>query len=86
MTLPCCTIDGEYFQPFKLEGEDAERWISTAGPGLKRIEFLVPQANRPEAMAQIETDLPAIAGVESARVNLTGRRVAVIYREGEIGQ
>ena len=51
MTLPCCTIDGEYFQPFKLEGEDAERWTSTAGPGLKRIEFLVPQANRPQAMA-----------------------------------
>ena len=62
VTLPCCTIDGEYFQPFKLEGEDAERWISTAGPGLKRIEFLVPQANRPEAMAQIETDLPATRG------------------------
>lgn len=84
MTLPCCTIDGEYFQPFKLEGEDAERWISSAGPGLKRIEFLVPQANRPDAMAQIETDLPALEGVESARVNLTGRRVAVIYREGVI--
>ena len=84
MTLPCCTIDGEYFQPFRLEGEDAARWISSAGPGLKRIEFLVPQANRPDAMAQIETDLPALDGVESARVNLTGRRVAVIYREGEI--
>jgi len=85
VTLPCCTIDGEYFQPFKLEGEDAERWISSAGPGLKRIEFLVPQANRPEAMAQIEVDLPALPGVESARVNLTGRRVAVIYRPDEIG-
>jgi Cu2+-exporting ATPase len=84
VSLPCCTIDGEYFQPFKLEGEDAERWISSAGPGLKRIEFLVPQANRPEAMTQIETDLPALEGVESARVNLTGRRVAVIYREGVI--
>ena len=84
MTLPCCTIDGEYFQPFKLEGEDVDRWISSAGPGLKRIEFLVPQANRPEAMAQIETDIPALPGVESARVNLTGRRVVVVYREGEI--
>jgi P-type Cu2+ transporter len=84
VTLPCCTIDGEYFQPFKLEGEDADRWISSAGPGLRRIEFLVPQANRPEAMAQIETDLPAIEGVIDARVNLTGRRVAVIYRDGVI--
>ena len=84
MTLPCCTLDGEYFQPFKLEGEDAERWISSAGPGLKRIEFLVPQANRPDAMAQIETDLSALDGVKSARVNLTGRRVVVIYSEGVI--
>jgi Cu2+-exporting ATPase len=84
VTLPCCTIDGEYFQPFKLEGEDAERWISSAGPGLKRIEFLVPQANRPEAMAQIETDLSALGGVTSARVNLTGRRVVVVYEDGAI--
>ncbi len=84
MTLPCCTLDGEYFQPFKLEGEDAARWISSAGPGLKRIEFLVPQANRPESMSLIETDLGALAGVKSARVNLTGRRVAVVYEDGAI--
>jgi Cu2+-exporting ATPase len=81
MTLPCCTIDGEYFQPFKLEGADAERWTSAAGPGLKRIEFLVPQANRPSAISQIETDLSALDGVNSVRVNLTGRRVAVTYAE-----
>ena len=84
MTLPCCTLDGEYFQPFKLEGEDAERWISSAGPGLKRIEFLVPQANRPDAISQIETDLSALDGVSSARVNLTGRRVVVVYAEDSI--
>lgn len=84
MTLPCCTLDGEYFQPFKLEGEDAARWISEAGPGLCRIEFLVPQANRPESMSHIETDLAALAGVKSARVNLTGRRVAVVYEDGVI--
>ncbi len=82
MPLPCCTIDGEYFQPFKLEGTDAERWMSAAGPGLTRIEFLVPQANRPSAMPAIENGLLKFAGVTSARVNLTGRRVAVIFREG----
>ncbi len=84
MTLPCCTIDGEYFQPFKLEGEDSERWTSTAGPGLKRIEFLVPQANRPQAMQQIESELPKLNGVKLARVNLTGRRVVVIYADGKV--
>ena len=80
MTLPCCTIDGEYFQPFRLEGTDAERWMSEAGPGLKRIEFLVPQANRPAAMQEIESGLMTVEGVTAARVNLTGRRVAVTFK------
>ncbi len=84
MTLPCCTIDGEYFQPFKLEGEDADRWTSTAGPGLKRIEFLVPQANRPQAMSEIEREMPKLDGVKSVRVNLTGRRVTFIYADGVV--
>ena len=84
MTLACCTIDGEIFQPYKLEGEDAERWTSTAGPGLKRIEFLVPQANQPQAMARIEGELPKLDGIKSARVNLTGRRVVVVFAEAEV--
>ena len=84
MTLPCCIIDGEFFQPYKLEGEDADRWTSAAGLGLKRIEFLVPQANQPQAMARIESDLSKLDGVKSARVNLTGRRVVVIYAQGEV--
>ncbi len=84
MTLPCCTLDGEMFQPFRLEGDDAERWISDAGPGLKRIELLVPQANRPSAIGHIETDLGALDGVRQARVNLTGRRVVLVYEEGRI--
>ena len=84
MTLPCCTIDGEFFQAYKLEGENADRWTSAAGLGLKRIEFLVPQANQPQAMARIESDLPKLDGVKSARVNLTGRRVVMIYAQGEV--
>ena len=84
MTLPCCTIDGEFFEPYKLEGPDAERWLSEAGPGLKRIEFLVPQANRPAAIADIEDHLLKLEGVKTARVNLTGRRAAVTYAEDRI--
>jgi P-type Cu2+ transporter len=84
MTLPCCTIDGEVFTPFKLEGPEAERWMSEAGPGLKRIEFLVPQANCAACMPDIESSLATIAGVKSARVNLTGRRVVVIFAQGTL--
>jgi Cu2+-exporting ATPase len=84
MTLPCCSIDGETFLPYRLEGDDAERWVSSAGPGLKRIEFIVPQANRPGSISDIEAGLTAIAGVRSARVNLTARRVVAVYAEDEV--
>lgn len=84
MTLPCCSIDGETIQPFRLEGEEARRWISSAGPGLSRIEFLVPGANCAACMPDIEGHLRQIEGVRAARVNLTGRRVAVTYAEGAL--
>ena len=84
MSLPCCTIDGEFFQPFRLEGNDAQRWLTPAGPGLLRIEFLVPQASSAASMPDIEGNLAAINGVKSARVNLTGRRVAVTFSEGAL--
>lgn len=84
MTLPCCYIDGEAIQPFRLEGHDADRWTSTAGPGLKRIEFIVPGANRAACMPEIEGALKGLGGVRSARVNLTGRRVAVVYEDGAL--
>ena len=83
MTLPCCTIDLEGFAPVRLEGDEAARWVSAVGPGLKRIEFIVPQANCAACMPDIEGKIGAIAGVQSVRVNLTGRRVAVTWRDGE---
>ena len=84
MTLPCCTIDGESFQPFQLEGSEAERWLTPAGPGLQRIEFLVPQASHAACMPVIESALSNIGGVKAARVNLTARRVAVTFAEGAL--
>ena len=83
MTLPCCDIDLVNSQPIQLSGEEAERWISTAGPGLRRIEFIVPQANCAACMPDIEGKLGQTAGVTAVRVNLTGRRVAVTWRDGE---
>ena len=86
MTLPCCTIDGEYFQPFKLEGEEAERWISPAGPGPQahRVPGAAGQPARAAMAAHRDRTSAPLPGVKSARVNLTGRRVAVVYAEGEI--
>ncbi len=83
MTFTCCSFDPEGIRPFLLAGEEAERWVSDVGPGIKRIELLVPGAGRAALMPEIEAELAALPGVVAARVNLTGRRVAVTWREGE---
>ncbi len=83
MTLPCCEIDLVSFAPARLEGEEAARWVSDAGLGLKRIEFIVPQADCAACMPDIEGTIGKLAGVAQVRVNLTGRRVAITWRDGE---
>ncbi|MBL8907083.1 MAG: cadmium-translocating P-type ATPase [Rhizobiales bacterium] len=65
-----------------LKGDEAAPWVTDAGPGLKQIEFIVPQANCAACISSIEGRLGRIAGVTKARVNLTARRVAVVWREG----
>ena len=84
MTLPCCTFDDACLKPFLLTAEDAARWVSEAGPGLSRIELMAPRIDRPETMATIERDLAELEGVTAVRVNLTGRRVAVTWRNGSL--
>ena len=84
MTLPCCTLDASALLPFVLAGEDAAQWISEAGPGLKRIEFMVPEAKRPAAIPAIEKGMAALEGVTGVRVNLTGLWVAVTWRDGSL--
>ena len=83
MTLPCCDIDLVSVAPARLEGDEAAGWMSDAGPGLKRIEFIVPQADCAACMPDIEGRIGKLAGVTLVRVNLTGRRVAITWRDGE---
>jgi Cu2+-exporting ATPase len=67
----------------RLEAEEAKRWLSFAGPGLSRIELLVPGVHCAACMSTIERALKTMAGVTAARVNLTARRVAITWRDGE---
>jgi len=85
MTLPCCDLDPAGTAAIPLKGAEAERWVSDCGPGLKRIELIVPQANCAACMPEIERNLGSLAGVTSVRVNLTGRRVVVVWKEGLSG-
>ncbi|MFO0992699.1 MAG: heavy metal translocating P-type ATPase [Hyphomicrobiales bacterium] len=65
-----------------LKGAEAAPWITDAGPGLKQIEFIVPQANCAACISTIERSLREISGVTKARVNLTARRVSVAWKDG----
>ncbi len=67
----------------RLEAEEAKRWLSFAGPGLSRIELIVPGIHCAACMSTIETALKVLPGVTAARVNLTARRVAITWRDGE---
>jgi P-type Cu2+ transporter len=67
-----------------LLGEEAKPWIAFAGPGTKRIELIVPAAHCAACIMGIEEGLGKIPGVIGARLNLTARRVAVTWRDGEV--
>ncbi|WP_315918610.1 cation-translocating P-type ATPase [Mesorhizobium sp. SP-1A] len=55
-----------------------------AGPGLLQVYLNVPGAHCGACIRKIETALAKLPGVEDARLNLSTRRVAVRWREGEI--
>jgi P-type Cu2+ transporter len=51
----------------------------TLGDGNRQIEFAVPDAHCAACIRTIETSLSALPGVVNARVNLTRRRVRVVF-------
>ena len=79
----CCPAPGADIPVVPLTGEEAQHWITKAGPGRSRIEFIVPEANCVACIGGIEPSLNAIPGVVGARVNITAQRVAVVWRDGE---
>src|SRR6266545_279043 len=82
--MTCCPVPvGLDSELPRLEAEEAKRWLSFAGPGLSRIELIVPGVHCAACMGTIERALKAMAGVVSARVNLTARRVAITWRDSE---
>lgn len=83
--MTCCPapVAGDCVPP-RLDAQEAKRWVSFAGPGISRIELIVPGIHCAACIRNIEGALHEIEGVVSARVNLTLRRVAVTWRDGEV--
>ncbi|WP_119269535.1 heavy metal translocating P-type ATPase [Taklimakanibacter deserti] len=83
--MTCCPspVAGDCELP-RLEAEEAKRWVSFAGPGLSRIELIVPGIHCAACIRNIEAALQEIKSVVSARVNLTARRVTITWRDGEV--
>nr|WP_269468061.1 heavy metal translocating P-type ATPase [Devosia ureilytica] len=52
------------------------------GDGLRQSEFSVPSIHCGACIRTIETALDALPGIVSSRVNLSGKRVAVRWRDG----
>jgi len=57
----------------------AERWSRPASGARRSVDFLVPDIRCAACMRAIETGLGGQPGVETARVNLSMRRVGVLY-------
>jgi Cu2+-exporting ATPase len=67
--------------PFaEAECESLALWIRDGNDGLKRLELVVPDMSCASCLSTIERELGSLPGVHSARVNLTGKRVAVTWR------
>jgi Cu2+-exporting ATPase len=70
-------LGGEVAGP--LTGRGAERWARPAEGGAAAVDLMVPGIRCAACMSAIETGLGKLAGVISARVNLSMRRVRVLF-------
>lgn len=63
---------------------DFSHYIRQVGPGLAHIDLAVEGVNCAGCMAKIERGLSALPDVTLARVNLTDKRVALEWKQGQL--
>ncbi|HEY0920939.1 heavy metal translocating P-type ATPase [Devosia sp.] len=82
--MTCCAPGAESFAVQDLSGieTDEEALLALSrklGDGTRQLEFAVPDAHCASCIRSIETALDAMPQVQSARVNLSRRRVRVVF-------
>ena len=83
--MSCCAAGTESaaeLEALKTEAPSAEEmWLSSRplGEGLRQVDLIVPGVHCGACIALLERELPKTKGVDHARVNLSTRRVAVVF-------
>ena len=87
--MSCCVPPAAFVEslaggPNRGPSDNEVRLASRAlGDGLRQSEFSVPSIHCGACIRTIETALDSMPGVVSSRVNLSGKRVTVRWRDGE---
>ncbi|PWV95360.1 Cu2+-exporting ATPase [Hoeflea marina] len=85
--MSCCaagTESASELEALKTEGPSAdELWLASRplGNGMRQCDLIVPGVHCGVCIGLIERELPKLAGIDHARVNLSSRRVAVVFSE-----
>jgi P-type Cu2+ transporter len=82
--MTCCVPTAEAASVFQTDGIEADdaallTLSRRLGDGTRQLEFAVPDAHCAACIRSIENALDALPAVTSARVNLSKRRVRVVF-------
>lgn len=87
--MSCCAAGTESaaeLEALKSEGPSAEEmWLSSRplGDGLRQVDLIVPGVHCGACIALLERELPKTPGIDHARVNLSTRRVSVVFGDAD---
>ncbi|MGJ8569939.1 MAG: cation-translocating P-type ATPase [Hoeflea sp.] len=87
--MSCCAAGTESaaeLEALKTEAPSAEEmWLSSRrlGEGLRQVDLIVPGVHCGACIALLERELPKLSNVDHARVNLSTRRVAVVFDDSD---
>lgn len=90
--MSCCAAGTESaaeLEALKSEAPSAEEmWLSSRplGDGLRQVDLIVPGVHCGACIALLEKELPRTRGIDHARVNLSTRRVSVVFKDRDAGK